>query len=148
MLEFESAIISKVLAGDRPPMPSSAERKFAPSCRHTVIVRASTLSRSMLLGKTPSMPFRGPKGDWLCLSISDTSVTIRESEHWIKVTLLVLFGDIQWMMLEGDFDFKDDFHITEVFWFVRKPGSNPPDLVRTTERNFEFGFDWDPVRFD
>ena len=70
MLEFESAIISKVLAGDRPPMPSLREK--ARNLR--VVTRSRSQGEYALAFHAPrqnaNTPFRGPKEvDWLCLSI-------------------------------------------------------------------------------
>lgn len=147
MLEFERSILSTALSGDRAPMPSLREK--ASNLR--VVTRSRSLGAYSVKFDAPqrsgNTPFRGPNGDWICLSISDTRVLLEENEQWIKVTVMVLFGDIQWMMLEGNFDFNRDFHVSDVFWCTRVSGTNPPEFVRTTERDFEFGFDWNPVRF-
>lgn len=125
MMDFESRVIHKVLEGLPPDFNRLSDQLKDLKVKDRVRESGSYRVEFDFVGEDKSL-MSGPQAN---MEISDTCIRIAESEDVMSVDLMVLRGHIFCLKIYGNYNFKDDFSIKDIFWEIINVKEGKEDSV-------------------
>ncbi|WDE10648.1 hypothetical protein [Thalassomonas haliotis] len=143
MIDFEYRLICKALMGDHEALaPLRSQVKYL-----VAKTRRRQTNRYYVEFELPSEYSKcsDHNESYAALYIEDTFCTIEESNHQFNVKLTKIDGYLRWFEICGDFEFRNDFTVKDVYWCKRNMETNSDELqTPSSERDYEWGFLYAP----